>query len=99
MGDREVVLAAVAQHGNALEYAAAELTGDREVVLAAVAQNSLALMHAAAELKGDRECSVAKSLQSGGGHSSEEATEPRAAAARGEPQLHGRAGEHNSTAK
>ena len=32
-GDREIVLAAVAQNGHALQYAAAELRGDREFVL------------------------------------------------------------------
>eukprot|EP01043_Picozoa_sp_COSAG02_P109315 COSAG02_NODE_45388_length_357_cov_1.337209_2_plen_54_part_01 len=38
MGDREIVLAAVAQDGDALGCAAAELMGDREIVLAAVVQ-------------------------------------------------------------
>eukprot|EP01043_Picozoa_sp_COSAG02_P030019 COSAG02_NODE_1896_length_10463_cov_8.034253_8_plen_74_part_01 len=38
-GDREIVLAAVAQYGILLEYAAAELKGDREIVLVAVAHN------------------------------------------------------------
>ena len=36
--DREVVMAAVAEHDFALEYASAELQADREVVLAAVAR-------------------------------------------------------------
>ena len=36
---REVVLAAVAQNGEALLYASDELRADREVVLAAVAQH------------------------------------------------------------
>ena len=49
-GDREIVLAAVAQDGNALWYAEAELKGDREIVLAAVAQHGNALRYAAAEL-------------------------------------------------
>ena len=48
-------LAAVAQHGDALKHAAAELRGDREIVLAAVAQDGMALGYAAAELKDDRE--------------------------------------------
>ena len=52
-GEREIVLAAVAQYGKALRSAAAELKGDREVVLAAVAQDGNALEYAAAELKGD----------------------------------------------
>ena len=38
-GDREIVLAAVAQNGFALYFAAAELKGDREFVLAAVANH------------------------------------------------------------
>ena len=41
----------VAQQGDALRYAAAELKGDREIVLAAVAQNGRALDYAAAELR------------------------------------------------
>ena len=45
------MLAAVAQDGRALPYAAAELKGDREIVLAAVAQNGRALGCAAAELR------------------------------------------------
>ena len=35
-GDKEVVLAAVQQNGNVLQYASDELRGDRELVLAAV---------------------------------------------------------------
>ena len=35
IADREVVLAAVQQDGDALRYASEELRGDREVVLAA----------------------------------------------------------------
>ena len=42
-GDREVVLAAVKQNGNALKHAPEEWRGDREVVLAAVKQNGNAL--------------------------------------------------------
>ena len=64
-GDREIVLAAVAQDGCALHHAAAELRGDREVVLAAVAQNGNALRSAAAELKGDREFVLAAVAQDG----------------------------------
>ena len=44
-------MAAVAQDGVALRYAAAELQKDREVVMAAVAQDGGALYFAAAELK------------------------------------------------
>ena len=63
--DREVVLAAVAQYGRALQYAAAELKNDCEVVLAAVAQDGCALMWAAAELKNDREVVLAAVAQDG----------------------------------
>ena len=55
------MLAAVAQDGHALQFAAAELKGDREIVLAAVAQSGRALQYAAAELKAD---SALRKLQS-----------------------------------
>ena len=51
--EKQRVLAAVAQDGGALQYAAAELQRDREVVMAAVAQNGDALKYAAAELQRD----------------------------------------------
>ena len=41
--DKEVVLAAVARHGEALKHASEALQSDKEVVLAAVAQDSHAL--------------------------------------------------------
>ena len=59
MGDREVVLAAVKQKGDALAYASPQLRSDREVVLAAVKQNGDALCCASAELAGDRETELA----------------------------------------
>ena len=62
---REVVLAAVAQNGEALLYASDELKADREVVLAAVAQHGHALRHASAELKADRGVVLAAVAQSG----------------------------------
>jgi len=52
-GDKEFVLAAVAKHGAALEFASASLRADQEVVLAAVAQRGDALEHAAPELWSD----------------------------------------------
>ena len=58
-------LETVAQHGRALQYAAAELKADREVVLAAVAQDGRALPDAAAELKADREVVLAAEAQHG----------------------------------
>lgn len=45
--DRDVVLAAVALDGNALQHASEGLKADSEVVLTAVTQNGLALQHAA----------------------------------------------------
>ena len=51
--DREVVLAAVAQRGDALECASDELKADREFILAAVAQDGEALFSASDELKAD----------------------------------------------
>ena len=51
--DREIVLAAVQEHGYALELASAELKADREVVLAAVQRNGGALRYASAELQDD----------------------------------------------
>ena len=53
--NRDFVLAAVAQNGEALEYASDELRGDREVVLAAVAQRGYALEWALDDLQNDRE--------------------------------------------
>ena len=50
-----MVLAAIQQHGGALEYASEGLRGDREVVLAAVQQDWRALQYASEGLKGDRE--------------------------------------------
>ena len=41
--DREIVLAAVKESGDALEFATEELKGDRELILAAVKQNGFAL--------------------------------------------------------
>ena len=51
--DRKVVLAAMEQRADALQYASAELKGDREVVLAAVQRDGSALQYASAELAAD----------------------------------------------
>ena len=60
--DREIVLAAVSNYGNALKYASKELQNDKEVVLTAVknaewddCHNDTAFMYASDELKHDRE--------------------------------------------
>lgn len=52
--EREVVLAAVAKNGEALQYAAAELRADREIVATAVARDWRALRWASDELRADR---------------------------------------------
>ena len=53
--DKEFVLAAVQQSGDALGSASEELRADKEVVLAAVQQNGDALEYALAELQADKE--------------------------------------------
>ena len=50
-GDREVVMAAVAQNGWALDYATEEMKGNRQVVMSAVAQDGRALQFASEEMK------------------------------------------------
>ena len=64
-GDREVVMAAVAEHGYALEFASEDLRGDREVVMAAVANDGDALRFAAECLRGDREVVMTAICQDG----------------------------------
>ena len=49
------MLAAVAQHGCALQYAAEVLRADKEVVLAAMAQDVHALYYAVSNLRADEE--------------------------------------------
>ena len=63
--DRQVVLAAVKQFGNALEYASKELRADREIVLAAVKRNGWALRFASKELRADRQFVLA-AVKAGG---------------------------------
>ena len=52
---REVVIEAVRQDGDALQFASEELTHDRDVLMEAVRQNGDALRFASEELNGDRE--------------------------------------------
>ena len=55
-----MVLAAVTQHGSALEYADESLKKDKEVVIAAVTQSGiLALKYADESLKKDKEVVLA----------------------------------------
>ena len=58
-GDKEVVMAAVAQNGLALKWASNALKGDKEFVMAAVAQNGFALAYALNEFKRDKEVVMA----------------------------------------
>mmetsp|Transcript_5144 Transcript_5144/g.14509 ORF Transcript_5144/g.14509 Transcript_5144/m.14509 type:complete len:341 (-) Transcript_5144:75-1097(-) len=53
--DRDVVKAALAQTGRALEHASPELRGDRDIVRFAVKQDGHALGYAALEFKSDKE--------------------------------------------
>ena len=39
-GDREIVMEAVKQYGDALQYASAELKGDREIVMEAASSKA-----------------------------------------------------------
>ena len=57
--NRDEVLAAVKEDGNALEYADESLKKDREIVLAAVKQDGFALQYADASLKKDNEIVMA----------------------------------------
>ena len=59
------VLAAVADVGDALEFATEDLRSSREVVLAAVKINGMALLHAAQELRSDRDVVLAAVMQNG----------------------------------
>ena len=62
-GDKEIVLAAVAQNAQALRYASLELQADKEVVLAAVTQCGWALGYASKTLQADQEVVVAATVQ------------------------------------
>ena len=64
-GDKEIVLAAVAQNAGALGYASLELQADKEVVLAAVAQCGLSLTYASLQLQADKEVVLAAVTQYG----------------------------------
>jgi len=63
--DKEVVLAAVRQDGDALKYASKELQKDKEVVLAAVWQHCRAPNDALEELKSDKDVLLAAVRQNG----------------------------------
>ena len=63
--EKQRMLERVAQHDDALEYAAAELQADKEIVATAVAQYGLALAYAAAELQADKEIVATAVAQNG----------------------------------
>ena len=63
--DKEVVIAAVQQNGNALKFASEELRADKEVVIAAVQQDGGALEFASEELRADKEVVMAAVKQDG----------------------------------
>ena len=48
--DKDIVLSAVKNDGDSLEYASRELHGDRDIVFSAVKNNGLALFYASREL-------------------------------------------------
>lgn len=63
--DRELVMAAVSQHHEALKYASERLRDDRELILAAVSHHWNALKYASERLKDDREVVLAAVSQEG----------------------------------
>jgi hypothetical protein len=63
--NKEVVLKAVNQRGNALQFASKELQTDREVVLAAVSKTGWALRFASKELHANKEVVLAAVNQCG----------------------------------
>ena len=63
--DKEVVIAAAAQHGDVLMHAAEDLRADKWLVLAVVAQHGVALRRAAQDLRADKEVVLAAVAQNG----------------------------------
>lgn len=63
--DREVVLAAVRQTGDALQFVSPEMQGDREVAIAAVQQKGRAVQWASVALQADHQVAVAAVQQNG----------------------------------
>merc|ERR1712012_1188973 len=63
--DRDAVLAAVTQDGDALRFASEDLKNDREVVLAAATSRGRALELASEDLKNDRDVVLAAVSQLG----------------------------------
>jgi len=63
--DKEIMLEAIKQGGNGLEYASEEIKNDKEVVLEAVKQNGVTLRYASEEIKNDKEL-VLKAIKQNG---------------------------------
>jgi hypothetical protein len=63
ISNKNIMLAAVKRHGNALSDASKELKQDKELVLEAVKQNGKALLFASKELKRDKEVVIAAMKQ------------------------------------
>ena len=53
--NKEIILEAVKQNGNALKYASEDLRNDIDIVLEAVKENGVALVYASNNLKNNRE--------------------------------------------
>ena len=58
-GNSNIVMAAVKQDGDALEFASEDIQNDREIVMDAVEQNGIALEFASEYLKKDRKIAMA----------------------------------------
>lgn len=80
-GDREIVAAACANHGEALSAASDELKADRDVVLAAVRQDGYTLEHADVSMRNNKEVVMAAVLECG------EALEHASEAMRRDPEV------------
>ena len=64
LADRELILKAVKEDGQALYYASKELRNDKEVVLEAVKNKWLIIKYASKELRGDKDVAMAAITQS-----------------------------------
>jgi len=64
--DKDLVLAAVTQNGEALEWANDNMKKDKQVVVAAVSQNGFALEYAHDTMKADKDVILAAINQLGG---------------------------------
>jgi Domain of unknown function (DUF4116) len=63
--DQNIVMTAVNQNGNALQYASNDLKNDKEIVMTAVQQDGYALRYASNDLKNDKEIVMTAVQQDG----------------------------------